>query len=62
MSRTTPKPSYPRVAAHRTKTAAGGAQRFEVLLPPAEALKLRQIAQARGQSRNALVLELIRAL
>lgn len=56
------KSTYSRVARHRAKTAQAGAERLEVLLPPTEALKLRQIAQARGQSRNALVIELIRAL
>lgn len=56
------KSTYPKVAAHRAKAAAAGAERLEVLLPPAEALKLRQLAQNRRQSRNALVLELIRAL
>lgn len=56
------KSTYARVAAHRAKTAQAGAERFEVLLPPAEALKLRRAADSRGQSRNALVIDLIRAL
>lgn len=56
------KSAYKKVATHRAKAAAAGAERLEVLLPPAEALKLRQAADSRGQSRNALVIELIRSL
>lgn len=47
------------VAKSRAKRLQDGYERFEVLLPPAQALRLRQLAQERSESRNKVVCYLL---